>query len=140
MIYILYINCILYILSTPWETLFSLDHGLRGRLNFKSVISYKVQFMERSPLFSFYPLSLFDFPQRISGGDISYRIHRSFLEKNKKWFLAHPKLSQNKFFDSFKHSFCEKSKQRGKKKMTEIVATNSIARQANRLDGNWLQY
>ena len=49
MIYILDINCILYILSTPWETLFSLDHGLRGRLNFKSVISYKVQFMERRP-------------------------------------------------------------------------------------------
>ena len=68
MIYILDINCILYILSTPWETLFSLDHGLRGRLNFKSVISYKVQFVERRPFFSFYPLSLFDFPQRISGG------------------------------------------------------------------------
>ena len=76
MIYILYINCILYILSTPWETLFSLDHGLRGRLNFKSVISYKVQFMERRPFFSFYPLSLFDFPQRISGGTY----HTEFID------------------------------------------------------------
>ena len=76
MIYILDINCILYILSTPWETLFSLDHGLRGRLNFKSVISYKVQFMERRPFFSFYPLSLFDFPQRISGGTY----HTEFID------------------------------------------------------------